>query len=60
MGTTFNFICTNLEICIYLQNADSTVLSTTDIVIVLENSHTVCEEPKVENDIWIENEETCI
>nr|NP_996140.1 capability receptor, isoform B [Drosophila melanogaster]Q8ITC7.3 RecName: Full=Neuropeptides capa receptor; AltName: Full=Cap2b receptor; AltName: Full=Capability receptor [Drosophila melanogaster]pir/JC7913/ capa receptor (CG14575) - fruit fly (Drosophila sp.) [Drosophila sp. (in: flies)]AAN10046.1 putative Cap2b receptor [Drosophila melanogaster]AAO20968.1 G-protein coupled receptor [Drosophila melanogaster]AAS65092.1 capability receptor, isoform B [Drosophila melanogaster] len=42
------------------KNADSTVLSTTDIVIVLENSHTVCEEPKVENDIWIENEETCI
>ncbi|EDX11402.1 GD12106 [Drosophila simulans] len=42
------------------KNADSTVLSTTDIVIVLENSHKVCEEPKVENDIWIENEETCI
>ncbi|KAH8368010.1 hypothetical protein KR084_005550 [Drosophila pseudotakahashii] len=42
------------------KNAESTVLSTTDIVIVLENSHTVCEEPKVDNDIWIENEETCI
>ncbi|XP_016979869.1 neuropeptides capa receptor isoform X1 [Drosophila rhopaloa] len=45
------------------KNVDSTVLST-DIVIVLENSstarHTLCEEPKVENDIWIENEETCI
>ncbi|KAH8259550.1 hypothetical protein KR026_006184 [Drosophila bipectinata] len=43
---------------------DSTVLSTTDIVIVLENNsiarNPVCEESKVSNDIWIENEETCI
>ncbi|EDV40822.1 uncharacterized protein Dana_GF10701, isoform A [Drosophila ananassae] len=43
---------------------DSAVLSTTDIVIVLENNstarHPVAEESKVTNDIWIENEETCI
>ncbi|KAH8360389.1 neuropeptides capa receptor isoform X1 [Drosophila serrata] len=46
------------------KNADSTVLSTTDIVIVLENNstarHTDAEEPKVDNDIWIEHEETSI
>ncbi|KAH8286470.1 hypothetical protein KR054_009816 [Drosophila jambulina] len=46
------------------KNADSTVLSTTDIVIVLENNstarHTNAEEPKVENGIWIEHEETSI
>ncbi|XP_017042441.1 neuropeptides capa receptor isoform X1 [Drosophila ficusphila] len=46
------------------KNSDSAVLSTTDIVIVLEKNstarHTICEEPKVENDIWIENQETCI
>lgn len=47
-----------------LQTLDSAVLSTTDIVIVLENNstarHPVAEESKVTNDIWIENEETCI
>ncbi|XP_068142444.1 neuropeptides capa receptor [Drosophila tropicalis] len=44
------------------KNTDSPVVSTTDIVIVLENNSNDHRSPenKVKEDFWIKNDETCI